>query len=204
MKNIKVRNSLLWNETFSEIDDIQIHSNFCFSFDRWSPQPIDGFQLHNCTLITNILNANLSIDMTEPFFDRSVLINANQAEFFVEVKQKYTMTFVSIIIYFVGVDRGVFETQQIGKLITKRSSEDTSYIHVSLKRNSMQLKVSVVIQMFFFIIVDCLPNTHLTCQHRLHILPYTTAALIKIRFSSIGATVDRITYSIRRQNSNGE
>jgi hypothetical protein len=134
--------------------------------------------------------------MTEPFFDRSVLINA-KAEFFVEVKQKYTMTFVSIIIYFVGVDRGVFETQQIVKLITKRSSEDTSYVHASLKRNLLQ-------QMFFFFIVDCLSNTNLTCQHRLHILPYTTAALIKIRFSSIGVTADRITYSIRRQNSNGE
>jgi hypothetical protein len=54
-----------------------------------------------------------------------VFIDANQAEFFFEVKQKYTMTFVSIIIYYVGVECGVFETQQIGMLIIKRSSEDT-------------------------------------------------------------------------------
>jgi uncharacterized protein YjbI with pentapeptide repeats len=114
MKNTKITNSLLWNQTFSSIDEIHIHSNFCFSFDRWSPQPIDGFRIDNCTLITTISNANLSIDIIEPFSDRMVLIDANQAEFFFEVKQKYTMTFLSITIYYVGVERGVFETRQIG------------------------------------------------------------------------------------------
>jgi hypothetical protein len=67
-------------------------------------------------LIANITNATISKDIISPFLDRSVLIDADEAEFVLELKQKYTMTFVSINIYFVGVEHGVFETQELDKL----------------------------------------------------------------------------------------
>jgi hypothetical protein len=53
---------------------------------------------------------------------------------------------------------------------------------------------------FFVVVVDCLSNTNLTCEHRFRILPYTREALIKITFNSKNATVDRISYSIKKLN----
>ena len=51
----------------------------------------------------------------EPFIDRSVLIDAGRANFLFELKRNDTHMSISIVIYFVGVDHGVFETQQFGK-----------------------------------------------------------------------------------------
>ncbi len=62
------------------------------------------------------MDTTTSKDLIWSFVDRSVLIDADQAEFFLELKQKYMMTFTTILIYFVGVDDGVFEIQQVGKL----------------------------------------------------------------------------------------
>lgn len=36
-------------------------------------------------------------------------------EFVFELKQKYTMMLSSVIIYFAGVDNGIFETHRFGK-----------------------------------------------------------------------------------------
>ncbi|CAF3630994.1 unnamed protein product [Rotaria sp. Silwood1] len=107
-----IRNSLLPNGTFSTIDDINIISNLCTSFEKWSPIPIDGIKVDNCTFVIKISNTTIARYIRRPFIDRSVLIGAEQADFLLELKQKYTMMYISIIIYFVGVEHGVFETQQ--------------------------------------------------------------------------------------------
>lgn len=118
MKSITIRNSLLPNGTFSSVDDIRIYSNFCTSFSPWSIRPVDEIRIENCTLVSNISNVSMAYSIRDPFYDRSVLIDAGQAEFHFQIKQQYPMKSISIIIYYVGLDHGVFETQQIGELLT--------------------------------------------------------------------------------------
>ncbi|CAF3673185.1 unnamed protein product [Rotaria socialis] len=93
-----IRNSLLPNGTFSSTDDIHIISNLCVAIEQWSPLLTDGILVDNCTFVINISKTAIAQYIRAPFIGRFVSID------------------VSIIIYFVGVDRGVFETQQFGKL----------------------------------------------------------------------------------------
>ena len=115
MKSTIIRNSLLPNQTFLPVDDIRIHSNFCTEFSPWSLRPIDEIMIEDCTLVSNIFNVSMTHSIRGPFYDRSVLIDAGQAEFHFQIKQQYPMKFISIIIYYIGLDHGVFETQQIGE-----------------------------------------------------------------------------------------
>lgn len=110
-----IRNSLLPDQTFSPIDNFQVTSNLCETVNEWSPLPRNGIQLHNCTFTVNMSKTSLAKYIQSPFTNRSVLIDAKQAEFLFELKQKYKSMAILVVIYFVGVEHGMFETQQYGK-----------------------------------------------------------------------------------------
>lgn len=112
---ISIRNSMLPNGTFSSIDDIISHSKLCQNFDHWSLRPSFGIKDLNCTFVATIAHASISKGIILPFLDRSVLIDADQADFLFEIEEKYTRTSLTIAIYFVGVENGVFAPQQFGR-----------------------------------------------------------------------------------------
>ncbi|CAF1177905.1 unnamed protein product [Rotaria magnacalcarata] len=110
-----IRNSLLPNGALSSAVDIHIISNVCVAIEQWSPLPADGILVDNCIFVINISKTTIAQYIKAPFIDRSVFIDVGQADFLFELKRNDTHMSISIIIYFVGVDHGVFETQQTAR-----------------------------------------------------------------------------------------
>ncbi|UJR32345.1 hypothetical protein I4U23_019808 [Adineta vaga] len=116
MKYVLIEHSILSNGTFSFIEDIHIDLNPCNSLEQWSIQPLDALHIINCTFVATRPLVVLAHWIKRSLIDRSKLINAGQAEFFVEIKQQqYAITFLSLSVYCIGIEHGVFETKRFFK-----------------------------------------------------------------------------------------
>lgn len=110
--HVDIRNSRLPNETLSFLDDFIIAKNLCIAFDEQLQKPIDAIYIENCKWITNDSNVTLVEIMSWSIRKRSVLIDANQAELSISIKQKFIGNPISLEIYFVGVEHASFQRQQ--------------------------------------------------------------------------------------------
>ena len=175
-----VRNSILPNGTFSLVDDIHIDPNLCAFADEWSVRPEDGIRSVNCTFVTRVSNASMTHWIRWPLFDRSMLIDANEAELDLALQQRRPARYITLSIYSVGIEHGVFETKQVGKF-------------------TLPLQSSLCSQ---WSCLDCLHDDRVVCQHRFSIPPYTRQILLNIIFNVSNSTVERLSYAIRRLHDN--
>lgn len=114
MEYIDIKNSLLPNGTFSLVESIIAEKDLCTATDWQAEQLTVGIEIERCTWTTTRLNATVEENLLWPFASRAVLIDANQAELSLRVKQKSRGSGISLEIYFIGVERGVFERQHFG------------------------------------------------------------------------------------------
>ena len=112
-----IRNSLLPNGTFTDIDEIHMNVNQCESLDEWIVQPKESLQVNNCTFVATIFNATMQQFITMPFVERSMLINAAQAKFLFKFHQNGTRRRISVNIIFASLQSTVYEPRDMGKFL---------------------------------------------------------------------------------------
>jgi uncharacterized protein YjbI with pentapeptide repeats len=112
LEHLSIRNSLLPNGTFSQIDEIQFDSGSeCLLLDKWYALPETIVLGENCTFTANISNATVSL--ISDVRVRSMLIDAGQAEIMFKVRQSHKTAPILITIMFASIN-GVYELHNIG------------------------------------------------------------------------------------------
>ncbi|CAF4165761.1 unnamed protein product, partial [Rotaria sp. Silwood2] len=107
--SLEIKNSILPNGSFSQIDDLFIAPKPCESLENWQIKPVDTVQVENCTLVAKIPDVNLEQALNFPFVERSLLVDAHQAELEITVEQSFNTQTIRIDIIFVGRKSGVYK-----------------------------------------------------------------------------------------------
>ena len=102
-KDLTIRNSILPNGTFSVIDDVESNLDLCSSLNEWLIHPLNSSEITNCSIVSRANNTAIIYTIPMSFKIRSILIDANQADFHFQFTRNDTRSIIMMELIFFDV-----------------------------------------------------------------------------------------------------